>query len=114
MTMPCDLCTDPDGVACFPLYGIGPGKQGAAGFTPDPAEPGCGTWWCPACGDGRPAQPAPDVTLTNEGDMAPVQCVADGVARVKARLATDSEFAKSLLPNMTHAEVQVALRPKSA
>lgn len=42
-----------------------------------------------------------------------VQWVADGVARVAARLATDPEFAKSLLPSMTHAEVKAALRPKS-
>ena len=30
-------------------------SQEAPGFTPDPDAPGCGTWWCPACGDGKPA-----------------------------------------------------------
>lgn len=69
--MSCKLCTDPDGAACFPLYGLGPHthkpgpmlgstvmdeKQEADGFTPDPACPGMGVWWCPHCGDGKPAQ----------------------------------------------------------
>ena len=41
-----------------------------------------------------------------------VQWVADGVARVKARLAVDPEMAKALLPNMTHAEVKAALQKR--
>lgn len=68
--MACAMCTDPDGAACFPLYGLGPHKhrsgpilgstqllpdQTAEGFTPDPDEPGMGTWWCPHCGEGKPA-----------------------------------------------------------
>lgn len=68
--MSCERCTDPDGVACFPMYGLGPhthkpvpmlgstvmdAKQEAEGFTPDPACPGMGVWWCPHCGDGKPA-----------------------------------------------------------
>lgn len=62
--MPCEQCTDPDGEACFPLYGLGPHRhvsgvtimeeQSAPGFTPDPDVPGLGTWWCPHCGDGKP------------------------------------------------------------
>ena len=41
-----------------------------------------------------------------------VQWGADGVARVKARLAVDPEMAKALLPNMTHAEVKAALQKR--
>ena len=62
--MSCDLCTDPDGVPCFPVYGLCPHHhedgvttllaQVAPGFTPDPENPGCGTWWCPHCGSGKP------------------------------------------------------------
>lgn len=72
--MSCALCTDPDGEPCFPMYGLGPHvhavahnaprglilggtvllEQVADGFTPDPDEPGMGTWWCPVCGDGKP------------------------------------------------------------
>ena len=61
-------CTDPDGIPCFPMYGIGPHyhpqvgvcttimlPQSAPGFSPDPNEPGMGTWWCPYCEDGKPA-----------------------------------------------------------
>jgi len=43
-----------------------------------------------------------------------VQWVADGVARVKARLVADPEMAKALLPNMTHAEVKAALQKRPA
>lgn len=71
--MSCEHCTDPDGVACFPLYGLGPHvhapgpilgstrllEQEAIGFTPDPDEYGMGTWWCPHCGDGRPSMTTP-------------------------------------------------------
>lgn len=67
--MTCEHCTDPDGVSCFPLYGLGPHthrpgpmmgstvfdeKQEAEGFTPNPDEPGMGVWWCPCCGEGKP------------------------------------------------------------
>ena len=63
--MACELCTDPDGMACFPLYGLGSHvhlPEGGTvmlpndphtGFTPNPDEPGMGWHWCPACGDGR-------------------------------------------------------------
>jgi hypothetical protein len=71
--MSCYMCTDEDGADCFPLYGLGPhehrpgpmlgstvildDKQDeVAGFTPDPAEPGMGVWWCPQCGSGKPAE----------------------------------------------------------
>ena len=68
--MSCAQCTDPDGNCCFPVYGLGPHThapgpilgstrmltQGAGpGFSPDPDEPGMGTWWCPHCGEGNPA-----------------------------------------------------------
>jgi len=68
--MTCKYCTDQDGAACFPMYGLGPhthargqilgstvldDKQEADGFTPDPDCPGMGTWWCSHCGDGNPA-----------------------------------------------------------
>ena len=62
--MPCEMCTDPDGIACFPMYGLGPHhhegggttltEKSAPGFTPDPDCPGMGVWWCPHCGDGKP------------------------------------------------------------
>ena len=60
------MCTDPDGAACFPLYGIGPHIHkprggtvllpGVAmpGYTENPNEPGHGVHWCPHCGDGKP------------------------------------------------------------
>lgn len=70
--MSCEYCTDPDGAACFPMYGIGPHKHIRAfagtvilhgpaipGYTPNPDEPGFGVHWCPHCGDGKPdTQPA--------------------------------------------------------
>jgi hypothetical protein len=68
--MGCPQCTDPDGAECFPLYGIGPhthragpvigstvplpAEQWPEGYTEDPECPGMGTWWCPACGSGKP------------------------------------------------------------
>ena len=71
--MTCERCADPeDGSSCYPVYGLGPHthdisrtgsvvgstvmseQEGVDGFTPDPDEPGTGTWWCPACGEGRP------------------------------------------------------------
>lgn len=72
-TTSCDMCTDPDGVPCFPIYGLGPhehrGKstigstvilddrqQEVAGFTPSTTEAGMGFWWCPHCGSGKPAE----------------------------------------------------------
>lgn len=73
--MSCEFCTDPDGAACFPIYGVGPHRH--VGVTDDPSsilgstehlpqsewptnyrenpdEPGSGIWWCPHCGDGKP------------------------------------------------------------
>ena len=52
-----------------------------------------------------------ELKLTTQGY---VQWVADGVARVKARLVADPEMAKALLPNMTHAEVKAALQKPPA
>jgi hypothetical protein len=74
--MCCERCLDPDGIPCFPMYGIGPHTHVAqAGsdmkwigttqalprdewpenYREDPASPGEGVWWCPECGEGKPA-----------------------------------------------------------
>jgi len=69
--MSCQHCTDPDGQACFPIYGVGPHRheggtiigstrmlpkeEWPANFEEDPECPGLGVWWCPECGDGSPA-----------------------------------------------------------
>lgn len=73
--MSCEFCTDPDGLGCFPVYGVGPHKH--VGVTDDPNTwigstvhlpkddwpenyqedpdcPGMGTYWCPHCEDGKP------------------------------------------------------------
>lgn len=71
--MPCALCTDPDGEACYPQYGVAPHicfhqipgatigqsklvppEQWPPNFMPDPDNPGHGTYWCVHCGDGKP------------------------------------------------------------
>lgn len=62
--MSCEHCTDPDGIPCFPQYGHAPHVhtskgmvftgEAVEGFTPDPDEPGMGTWWCPHCKEGKP------------------------------------------------------------
>jgi len=39
---------------------------------------------------------------------------AKAVERVKAKLAADPAFARSLLPNLTHAEVKAALQKRPA
>lgn len=64
--MSCEYCTDPNGEACFPLYGVGPHAhppEGGTvmlpdsawvGYTPDPASPGEGVYWCPYCDSGNP------------------------------------------------------------
>lgn len=73
--MACEHCVDPDGVCCFPMYGVGPHKHVGVTTAPgswigctielpktdwpknyeeDPDCPGLGTWWCPHCGDGKP------------------------------------------------------------
>lgn len=70
--MPCYYCTDEDGVPCFPIYGVGPHthrngpvsgpvvhappSEWPENYLEDPDCPGHGTWWCPHCGDGKPAQ----------------------------------------------------------
>ena len=75
VTMACEHCVDPDGVCCFPMYGVGPHKHVGvttesgswigstmelpktdwpANYAEDPDCPGLGTWWCPHCGDGKP------------------------------------------------------------
>ena len=66
--MSCEHCTEPDGFACFPVYGIGPHThnekrqtvqlppdQWPENYQEDPDCPGMGVWWCPYCGDGKPA-----------------------------------------------------------
>jgi len=63
-SMSCERCTDPDGIPCMPIYGLGPHAHtsngivftGAMppGYTPDPDEPNMGVYWCPKCGEGKP------------------------------------------------------------
>lgn len=71
--MSCEHCTDPEGDACYPQYGVGPHicfhqipgarigqsqplprEQWPANYLENPDEPGCGVWWCPKCGEGQP------------------------------------------------------------
>ena len=71
--MACKHCTDPDGLPCFPQYGVGPHtcfykypgatlgqsqplprEQWPENYMEDPDCPGHGVWWCPECGDGKP------------------------------------------------------------
>ena len=66
--MSCDMCIDENGEDCFPVYGLAPHSHGEGflstqisnsnewpeNFTPDPDEPGMGTWSCPYCGSGKP------------------------------------------------------------
>jgi len=65
--MPCIHCSDPDGLPCFPQYGLAPHLH-ADDFSPafKPRElwpenfkegmenPNHGTWWCSHCDDGNP------------------------------------------------------------
>lgn len=65
--MGCHICLDPDGFSCFPVYGVGPHRHDSnlktiplprsewpANYLEDPDCPGMGTYWCPACGNGKP------------------------------------------------------------
>lgn len=71
--MSCELCTDPDGYPCFPIYGVGPHRcfwqipgsvigesqplpkeEWPDNYQEDKDNPGCGVWWCPECGEGKP------------------------------------------------------------
>lgn len=71
--MSCKHCTDPNGEACFPQYGVGPHTHEERNGIPffgstktlpredwpdnyreDPNTPGLGVWWCPYCGEGKP------------------------------------------------------------
>ena len=68
--MSCKHCTDPNGDPCYPQYGTGPHKsfdehgnhfteflpkeEWPENYREDPDCPGCGIWWCPVCGDGKP------------------------------------------------------------
>ena len=63
--MSCEHCTDPDGMPCFPTYGLAPhthtktahvfDTSPTPGFTPDEDDQTQGTWWCVHCGDGKPS-----------------------------------------------------------
>ena len=66
--MSCEHCTDPDGYACLPQYGLAPHKHVGASFigstvilpkdewpdnfVEDAECPGMGTWFCPECREG--------------------------------------------------------------
>lgn len=69
--MPCEFCTDPDGIACMPSYGLAPHQHVCTGgtivfgatefvsekehpdyFVPDSECPEMGTWFCPYCREG--------------------------------------------------------------
>lgn len=75
--MACEYCTDDDGSALYPIYGMGPHRHdmtnGWIGSTraipaedwpdnfvpdPDPEWSNHGTWYCPRCRDGMPAKEA--------------------------------------------------------
>jgi len=90
--MSCEKCTDPDGVGCFPIYGLGPHLHGAGylgatvilpqeaeGFTPDPDEPGMGVWWCPYCEDGKPAKTPPDRADASLDPLNRMQAIDDRI-----------------------------------
>lgn len=76
--MSCEMCTDPDGAPCFPLYSIGPHIHqpgggtillpGAAmaGYTENPDEPGHGWHWCPHCGEGKPDDTQPTTPILKD------------------------------------------------
>lgn len=66
--MTCEHCKDPDGIPCFPMYGLGPHEHTpkgtffyeaptVPGYTPNPDEFGCGWYWCPYCEEGKPKEP---------------------------------------------------------
>ena len=71
--MSCEFCTDPEGMPCFPVYGVGPHKcfwripgavigqseplpqdEWPSNYLEDESCPGMGIYWCPHCGDGKP------------------------------------------------------------
>ncbi len=69
--MGCEYCTDHDGAACYPVYGLGPHTHAGNGnwirsttmlpqtnwptnYSEDPDCPGMGVWWCKHCGEGKP------------------------------------------------------------
>lgn len=73
--MSCDMCLDPDGIPCFPIYGPAPHTcfykipgavmgqsvtlprdQWPDNFIEDPECPGLGIYSCPHCGEGKPEQ----------------------------------------------------------
>jgi hypothetical protein len=70
--MSCTYCTDPDGVACFPIYGLGPHRhegenwigstvmlpkeEWPTNYLEKPEGSGQGVWWCEHCGDGKPEE----------------------------------------------------------
>lgn len=69
--MSCEHCTDENGEACYPMYGVGPhrhegdGMLGSTVILPrdewpsnyweDPECPGLGVWTCPYCSSAEPA-----------------------------------------------------------
>lgn len=75
--MACKHCTAPNGDIGYPYYGLAPHvhTQPLFGtkftgevpdnFLPDPDEPGCGTWYCPACKAGMAEDLAEDKETGN-------------------------------------------------
>jgi hypothetical protein len=73
----CDMCRDPDGVPCFPEYGVGPHTcfykipgavvgqsqplpkdQWPDNYMESPPGSGMGIYWCSHCGHGKPSAAA--------------------------------------------------------
>ncbi|UGA37881.1 hypothetical protein JOS77_28750 [Chromobacterium haemolyticum] len=66
--MACEHCTGLDGDVLCPYYGHAPHVhtqpvggtvfvgEPPANFIPDPDAPGLGTWYCPSCKEGMPAE----------------------------------------------------------
>ena len=80
--MPCEYCIDQDGESCFPVYGLGPHTHNKGvthmtqknawpeNYSEDPEFPGFGIWWCPHCGDGKPADSQANAKVQPSSEVA--------------------------------------------